>query len=858
MSRDRTLPIFEVEEALVKALTTDEQARAIIEAPTGSGKSTQIPQMLIDRGMVAPDREVVVLQPRRIAARMLARRVASERNGRLGDEVGYQVRFESALSERTRIRYITEGILLRQLLSDPNLSGVGAVVFDEFHERHFFGDVTLARCLQVQETRRPDLKLVVMSATLEAVSLSDYLGEKSVVISSQGRTYPVDLRYVPPKQRQDAKKPGDQIARTLQDWYRQNGVDGHALVFLPGAFEIRQAQRALENSVWVKKLGLRILPLFGELDAKAQDAAVEPSATPKIVLSTNVAETSLTIDGVRLVVDSGLERRASFDDRRGIETLTIEKISRASADQRAGRAGRTGPGVCLRLWSAEDHGRREPATPAEIHRMDLSEAVLFLKAGGIIDLWNFPWFEAPDRQALERATAWLQTLGALDAGGELLTPLGNELSKLPINPRYGRVLLEATRHGCLEFFAVAAAASQTRPLFPAKKRVSTDLSLADFVADDHLSDYQALCRAWREAQAVNFDHRRCSQLGMNANAARDIARIAKQFLRSLSRSVGKTRQDIEPDGDLIGRILLCGFPDRVAKRLSSATLACAVVGGRRGMVSKGCRAAERDAGLFLAGEMIEVEGKDVSVRLNLTTLIEEAWLREFFPDQFIEVDGAVYDDTTRRVEARRERRFRDLVIESKLGGEIDPAKAAQLLAQQVFAGNLVLKRWDRDVEQWLARVNTLAESMPELGVPMIDDDARLLLFEEICAGATGYKQIKDRPVKDALHAWLPPHQVVLLDKWVPERVTLANGKSAKVTYEPGSKPKISMMIQHLFGVMETPTLPGGRVPLVVEILGPNSRPVQVTENLGGFWKGSYGAVRTQLRGRYPKHEWPEY
>ena len=872
-NRDRSLPIFEIEDQLVSALsgnggTAAENQRVVIEAPTGSGKSTQIPQILIDRGLIASHQEVVVLQPRRIAARMLARRVAYERGSRLGDEVGYQVRFESAISSKTRIRYVTEGILLRRLLDDPTLEGIDAVVFDEFHERHFFGDVTLARCLEVQEARRRDLKLVVMSATLESQELQDYLGENTAVIESQGRTYPVTIRHVSPKPPPGRHKPqiGDQISSTLQAWYKKNGVDGHALVFLAGGFEIRQAQRALEKASWVRKSGFRVLPLFGELDAKAQDAAVDPSEQPKIVLSTNVAETSLTIDGVTVVVDSGLERRANFDSRRGIETLTIEKISRASADQRAGRAGRTAVGVCLRLWSADDHSQRSAATPAEIHRMDLSEAVLALKAGGVEDVRNFRWFEKPDAEALERAIEWLKTLTALSAEDESLTPLGRDMSKLPLNPRYGRVLIEAAEQGSAEFFAVAAAASQTRPMFPAKKKHPSDPGLEDFSRDDDGSDYQAVWRAWLEAEAVGYQRERCAQLGMNAAAARDVGRISAQFLKSLGRlrsSVAQGTGDGKmPGSETIGRILLTGFPDRVARRLSAFTLACAVVGGRKGAVSKGSCSSHREAGLFLAGEMIEIEGKDVSVRLGLTTLIEENWLREMFPVDFVEIDGAVYDEHSRRVEARKERRFRDLVTDSRATSNdtIDAEAAARILAERAADGELVIKRWDRSIEEWIARVNLLAQAMPDLGINPIDDDARLLLLEEICAGATSYKQIKDREVKPTLEAWLQPHQKPLLGQWVPERVTLSNGRSARVFYETGGagKPKISMLIQHLFGIMETPTLPGGRVPLVVEILAPNSRPVQVTEDLAGFWKGSYAGVRAQLRGRYPKHEWPEY
>ena len=855
MSRDRTLPIFDLEIDLAKAASAKEFARMVIEAPTGSGKSTQVPQMLLDSG-VCGDGEIVVLEPRRLAARMLARRVAWERDGEVGGEIGCQVRFENRTSRATRVRYVTEGILLRQLLQDPNLTGVAAVVFDEFHERHFYGDVSLARCVEVQESRRPDLKLVVMSATLQVEALNEFLGPETTHLISEGRTFPVEIRHIPPKERHgDAV--WDHVVRSMHSYYKENGVDGHALVFLPGTHEIRKTVGLLEKASWTR--GFEIHALYGELSPKAQDAAVDPSSRPKIVVATNVAETSITIDGVRLVVDSGLERRSDFDVRRGISTLTIEKISRASADQRAGRAGRTGPGVCLRLWSENDHAARDAATPAEIHRMDLDEAVLVLKAGGIEDVRGFRWFEAPEKEALDQAHQSLVRIGALDPETESLTPLGRDLSRLPLSPRHARVLWEAAQHGFLEFFTVVAAASQARSLFPPRKRKGSDLEMADFVEPDDGSDFQALYRAFSSAKGAGFQFEVLDRMGVNVNAARDINRVARQFADIVYPLARVEHQDGEPDAESIGRILLTGFSDRVCVRLSEATLACAVVGKRRGMLEKGSVASTRDARLFLAGEMMEVEGRDVTVRLSLATRIEEAWLREAFPNDFEERAGATWDESSRRVVAREERRFRDLVLESRARGEVPKDQAAEILAEQVAAGNLVLKKWDKDVEQWIARVNTLAKFFPEYEVSPIGEEERRLLLTQVCEGALGYKEIKDRPVKPVLREWLPPHQAGLIDSLAPERADLpGRDRKVKVTYDAeGGKPKISVLIQHLFGLRETPSLNDGRIPLVVEILAPNGRPCQTTEDLAGFWKGSYAGVRAQLRGRYPKHAWPE-
>lgn len=851
MDRDRSLPVFELENALAEAVASD-HARVVIEAPTGSGKSTQVPQMLADLP-ASHDGEIYVLQPRRLAARMLATRVARERNVRLGTEVGYQVRFENQLSPETRIRYVTEGILIRRLIDDPDLAGVFAVVLDEFHERHFYGDVSLARCLEVQKTLRPDLRIIAMSATLETRSLISYLGDDSVHLQSKGRTFPVEIKYSPPRERHKGQI-WDHIVRVMRDHFKTRGVEGHSLVFLPGQHEIRKTVDALRKTSWTK--GFEIHELYGELPPEKQDAAVSAGSAPRIVVSTNVAETSITIDGVTLVVDSGLERRAAFDSRRGLNTLHIEKISQASADQRAGRAGRTGRGTAIRLWSERDHEQRNRLTPAEIQRMDLSEAILILKASGVEKIAEFPWFEKPDPKALEGALRWLRHLGALDEN-ESLTEIGKQIGKIPVNPRFGRILVEAARRGCLEFFAFISAMVGNRPLFLRGKGAASQADWIDFRHPDDISDFQAHYRAWSQMKESRFDFERCQRMGINAAAARNIDRVTRQFIRISSRFGDGGDQSRLPDDETLGQILLTGFSDRLAKKLSQATLACAVVGGRRGLMDRESIAAKDDS-LFIAGEMIEIEGKDLNVRLTLSTRVEEAWVRDLFPDDFVEKDGAVYDEQTRRIEARKELRFRDLILETKQSGTPPPEEAAAILAGKVFSDELNLKSWDRSIQEYIARVNLVAATFPAYEIPALDEEAQLLLLEQICAGARSYKEIKDRPSKPALKEWLLPHQAHLLDQLAPERIELSSGKRVRVFYSTGEKPRVSVLIQHLFGLKDSPRICEGKVGLVVEILAPNHRPVQVTEDLAGFWTGSYPAVRAQLRGRYPKHEWPEY
>ncbi len=852
MSRDRTLPIFDLEIDLAAALS-QESARIVIEAPTGSGKSTQVPQFLADSGLCG-EGEIYVLQPRRLAARMLATRVVDERGSRVGDEVGYQVRFENVVSERTRIRFVTEGILIRKLIDDPSLLGVGAVVLDEFHERHFFGDISLARCLEVQRSLRPDLKIVVMSATLEAGALKDYLGVGCRHLVSDGRTFPVDIHYSPPRERHKGEL-WDHIARTIRDFLRENGIEGHILIFLPGRYEIQKTVQQLRKASWTS--AFQIQELYGDLSPAKQDAAVARSSQPKIVVATNVAETSITIDGIRLVIDSGLERRSAFDHQRGITTLHIEKISSASSDQRAGRAGRTGPGQAIRLWSERDHESRVLATPAEIHRMDLTEAVLILASSGIKSIRDFNWFEKPDTAGLNEAMERLKILGALD-DEEQLTELGRKISLLPVPPRFGRVLFEATQYGCLEIVARIIALSQSRPLFPNRKRQPDHLMPVDFSQPDDISDFQPLLRAWTQMKENQFRREIGERLGIHAGACRDVDRVASQLCRIASRWHPEANRDFSPTGETLGRILLAGFSDRLAIRHSASTLACAVVGQRKGQIEKDSVAAEKGTHLFVAGEMIEVEGRDLQVKLNLCTQIEEKWLQDAFPEAFQQCEGAVYDERSRKIEARREKWFRDLILESKASGEVALGQAAALLAGKVLDGELNLKAWDNKVAEWIARLNLAAIHFPDYQFPSIDRDAQLLLLEQICEGAVSYKQIKDRKVWPALKEWLPAHLSGSLDYLVPERIKLSNGREARVHYSECEKPRISVLIQSLFGLDDSPTVCEGKVPVVIEILAPNHRPVQVTENLAGFWTGSYPAVRAQLRGRYPKHDWPEY
>ncbi len=841
----RDLPIFELEAAITAAL--QKEPRLVLQAPTGSGKSTQVPQMLLDNGLLG-EGEVVILQPRRLATRMLAARVASERGSRLGDEVGFQIRFDKVASAKTRIRFVTEGVLLRQMLNDPQLRGVSAILFDEFHERHLYGDITLARALDLQQSRRPDLKLVVMSATLDTAGLETYLAPCST-LQSEGRAFPVDIRYLPHAVRADKTPAWDLAASALEEL--APCTEGDVLIFMPGAYEISRTIGAIRSS----RVGSQFiaLPLHGELPVADQDAAMERYPKRKVIVSTNVAETSLTIDGVRVVIDAGLARIARFDPYRGINTLLVEKISRASTDQRAGRAGRTAPGVALRLWSEREQLERPAQELPEVKRLDLAEVVLTLKAGGVEDIAGFRWLEPPEPRSLERAETLLRDLGGLDPATGSITALGRRMLAFPLHPRYARMLLAAGDYGCVREAALAAALTQGRSLLRRAGNETED-ARERALGDSHASDLFLMMQAWR---VTGNNGGIARSLGVNSIAAREAGQLFEQFLKIAKAEGLATTDRTDPEvsaDEALAKCVLAGFPDQVAVRLDSGTLRCAMVHGRKGTLAR--ESVVRDAPLFVAGEVREISGKGgVQTLLSLATAIDEEWLHELFPGAFSDETQAFYDKTLRRVMARRERRFHDLVLASSVTDKVPPSEAAALLAREVLAGNCPLEHWDHAVEQWIARLNRLREWMPELGLPGFGDDDKAALIEQLCYGAATYKEIKERAVWPVLKSWLSPQQEGFLEKYAPERVDMPNGRKFKIAYDATGSPTVAIRIQDLYGVEGQLLIAAGRVPVTIQVLAPNHRPIQVTQNLATFWREGYPKVKAELQRRYPRHLW---
>ncbi|HRE82504.1 MAG TPA: ATP-dependent helicase HrpB [Opitutaceae bacterium] len=856
----RNLPIYELERPLVASLRA--QGRLILQAPTGSGKSTQLPQILLEHGLAGERGEIVVLQPRRLATRMLARRVAEEVGSPLGEIVGYQIRLEARVSERTRVRFVTEGVLLRQMSFDPSLRGIAVLVFDEFHERHLYGDISLARALQIQKSTRPDLKIVVMSATLDAGSLSTYLAPCDTLVS-QGRSFPVSVEYLPRSVSFEQEPVWEVAARECARVAQH--TRGDILVFMPGSYEINRTLQAVQGLRELREFV--VFPLHGELPPEAQDRAVERYESRKVIISTNVAETSLTIDGVTVVIDSGLARVARFDANRGINTLLVEKISVASADQRAGRAGRTAPGVCVRLWTEKEHAHRPLQELPEVKRLDLSEVVLTLKASGVDDVVQFPWLERPESKALARAELLLADLGALSAKASAsgappqaepaltITEMGRKMLRFPVHPRYARMLLEADVRGCVRSLSLMAALTQGRNFLLRGVTREIEDAREDILGEEADSDFFLLMRAWRYADSERFNLDACRKLGLHAQGARQVGPLFEQFLE-IARKEGLEVSERTMDSVAVRKCVLAGFSDQLAKRLDSGTLRCELVHGRRGVLAR--ESAIQSAPLLVAAEVSEIEGRggEVNVLLSLATAIEESWLSELFPGDFVETRGVVYDPQAKRVVARKEKRFRDLVIESKASSEEAPlTEAAALLTKEVVEGRLVLEAWDDSVEQWIIRVNRLAEWFPELEVNPLTPADRATLIEQICYGEYGARAAKDKPVMPILREWLTAEQLAVLDDYLPERLVMANGRKSKIAYFAEGPPVLSARIQELYGVEGRFTLGHGRVPVKIEVLAPNHRPIQVTDDLTRFWAEMYPKVKAELSRRYPRHEW---
>ena len=831
------LPIDEVLAAVTGALAS--APNLVLRAPTGAGKTTRVAPALLEADAVAG--VVLLLEPRRMAARAAARRIAAERGVALGgDEVGYQVRFDRKATPRTRVVAMTYGIFLRRIQEDPFLDGVGAVIFDEIHERSLDADLALAMARKIQLDARPELRLVAMSATLDAEPLARFLGDAAAV-TSEGRSHPVAVRYLSsPGDREMDRAATAAVATALAE------TTGDILVFLPGVGEIRRTSAAL--AALAKREGLAVMELYGDLPAEQQDAVLTRADRRKVVLSTNVAESSVTIENITAVIDTGLARVLRFDPSVGLDRLEISRIARASADQRAGRAGRTAPGLCLRLWSEHDDRALRPSEEPEVARVDLSRAVLELRAWGEPDAKSFPWFEAPPVTAIEAAETLLGDLGAIDERG--LTSTGRLLATLPLPPRIGRLLVEAARLGCLERAALAAAILTERdPL--RRGRDAAKLRATTAYESDLLERVLLLERF--AATASRGAHARPGLDLLNIGAAQAVLRVARDLEKTLRDASPVPAPVSGASDENFLRALLAAFPDRVARRRESSSDRAVMVGGRG--LRLGTESVVHTAELFVCVDVAGGRrGERAESLVRQASGIEESWL----PDTSLRaVSDLRFDEKLERVVGTTRRMYRDLVLAEK---SVTPPleEASQLLADRAAsAPSRALDLEEEDVQGFLARVASLALWMQELSLPAFDETALAVVAREIAVGRRSFEEMRRAPLRASLEARLSHAQRRALRDQAPESLAVPSGSNIRLRYEAGRPPVLAARIQELFGMRDGPRVAGGRIAVVVHLLAPNGRPQQVTDDLASFWRNTYPEVRKELRARYPKHSWPD-
>lgn len=792
---------------------------AVLQAPPGTGKTTRVPLALLGQPWLGSGR-IIMLEPRRLAARSAAQFMARQLGEEAGQTVGYRTRIESRVSVATRIEVVTEGILTRLLQSDPELSLYSAVIFDEFHERSLNADLGLALVRDCQQGLREDLRLLVMSATLDAQSVSALLG-KAPVLACEAPLFPVETRYAPPGR---AHWQDHLVAELLSLWRSE---PGSMLVFLPGEGEIRRVAQALEGRLDEQTT---VYPLYGALSLQEQDRAMAPCAPGqrKIVLATSIAETSLTIEGVRLVVDSGQMRKSEFDPGSAMTRLVTSRVSAASADQRRGRAGRLGPGVCVRLWSADEHVRLAPFSAPEITQADLGDVVLELAQWGVRDPSGLCWLDQPPAAHWAQARELLQALEALDDDGRI-TPHGRELLKPGLPPRLAHMLVRGRELG------VGTLAAEVAALLSERDVLSRDAGI------DLMDRVQAL-RGEKDFRADRGA----------------LARVRDNAKRFRERS-GRTSPVFADEHDALGALLVLAYPDRVARRRPGGTGG----GPVRYQLANGRGAVVAEDNVLAASEwlvMADLDGQARESRVYLAAQTSRAVIEQVLAADIREKDVLDWDKTTDAVRATRQRCLGQLVLEEKRVDSIRPEQLTVVLLQALRESGLDRLPWTEELRQWQARAQWMHRLEPD-AFPAMDDDSLLSDLEVWAApfmqGVTRFSHLERFPLADALASRLEWSLQQRLEKELPARITVPTGSAIRIDYCAGEVPVLPVKLQEMFGLQETPRLAGGRVPLSIHLLSPAQRPVAVTSDLASFWRNAYADVRRDLRGRYPRHPWPE-
>ena len=847
----REFPIFPLLPRILDSLAA--HPRLVLEAPPGAGKTTQVPLALLDAPWLA-GRKIVMLEPRRVAARSAAQFMAKQLGEAVGETVGYRIRFENKVSARTRIEVVTEGILTRMLQDDPLLKNVGALLFDEFHERHLSADLGLALALDVQAGLREDLRLVVMSATLDGQRLAAFLDAPR--LSSEGRSFPVEVGHFPARRNEALEV---QTRRAVE--YALETHPGDVLVFLPGQREIARVQAALPPLFAAGKgrvgegcishegqpqplpqLPLRgakgeehsveILPLHGELSVEQQSHVLQPDADGRrrVVLATNVAESSVTLPGVRVVIDAGLAREPRYDPNSGFSRLDAVPISQASADQRAGRAGRVAPGWALRLWPQSQ--RLEPQRRPEMAQVELAALALELAAWGSDDL---RFVDPPPPGALAAARELLQRLGALGDNGSI-TATGKRMLALGTHPRLAAMLIAAAN--------------------PREQALAADLAALLEARDPLRQGGDALAARWR-ALASFRNGRAPHDASRGALAALDAA--ARQWRRRL-------RCDATPPADIeaheLGDLLAHAFPDRIAARHATDPLRYQLANGRSARLFD---SSDLRGEPWLVISELRSEARDALVLRAAP--VDEARLRRDFPQRFHQHDVVRWNGDKRALEARRETGFDRIVLDSRPAGKVDPAQAARALTDAVRELGLDALPWTGNLRQWRCRVQGLRQWMPELGLPDLGDAALLATLDDwllpAFAGKTRLDALAEQELGEALKSGIDWNARQAIDRLAPLRIGVPSGMERSIDYaldDDGISPRppvLAVKLQELFGLADTPRIADGRVPLLLHLLSPGGKPLQVTGDLRNFWQNTYAEVKKEMKGRYPKHPWPD-
>ncbi len=823
-----TLPIEDVLPSVCRALEAG--PNAVLTAPPGAGKTTRVPLALLNASWLS-DKRLLLLEPRRLAARAAAYRMAESMREDVGATVGYRMRLETKVGPATKIEVVTEGVLTRLLQRDPSLETYGGVLFDEFHERSLQADLGLALCLETQHLFRPDLRLFVMSATLDCGPVADLLG-RAPVLRCEGRMFPVETRYLdqPLLGRLDVA-----VSQLIRQSLAKD--QGSLLVFLPGMADIRRVERMLSDSN--SDHSVQIAPLHGDLPRHLQDVAIRPTAPGKrkVVLTTSIAESSLTIDDIRVVIDAGRLRIPRYDPRSGLTRLETIRVTQDSSDQRRGRAGRLESGICYRLWTEKEQTMLAPRRPPEILEADLTPLMLDLAQWGAHDPAELSWLTPPPAGAVAQARELLVLLGAFSADGRP-TDHARRMAELPLHPRLAHMMICAIPLGLADLACeVAALLSERDILHGPPERQNADVRVR---LDVLRGQYDSL------------------GLVMNQAAIDRVRRTARLWQKQLIRERSSKTEDSDHDGSRSsGRLLALAYPDRIARRQSDREGRYRLVNGR------GARFRTADP---LAVEpflvIADLNGGDQWSEINLAAPIAQEEIESLYRDRLIEDEEIVWDETLSAVRASRRRRLGAMILFEEAASSPDPGKIMDALLQGIRKTGLEMLAFGPSIQQWRARVMWLRRiDGPRSEWPDLSDEALLRTLDQwlgpYVTGITTLDRVKRLDLTDPLYALLTHEQLRRLDRLVPTHITVPSGSRIPIDYEQPESPVLAVRLQEMFGCKDTPHVANGKIPLMLHLLSPAKRPVQITQDLGGFWKRAYQDVRKELRGRYPKHHWPE-